>query len=293
MEPTSLLSTINVQQSTNLTLDAPFAGGEQGAYAISDERGAQYALKFTPGDDAFARFQAARDITERLRTCGYPAPQYRYVGSVDGVAYSVQEALLGRPMGRLDATHLPRLLELNDLQAGAASNPAEDWPASIIESVAHGFEGYCVIDSLRTYSTETRALLERLQLLVAASAELTCPTDDIVHFDFNPANILVADDTVSGVIDWDGAQAGERSFDLATLLFYAADQADVANALWQAAVERSSAAAIRLYLAHLIVRQVDWSIRNHADDVAQYWLIHSLAVDDRYLSVTNQRSPLL
>jgi len=37
-------------------------------------------------------------------------------------------------------------------------------------------------------------------------------------------------------------------------------------------LERSSREALRLYLAHLIVRQLDWSIRYHETAMVDHWL---------------------
>lgn len=246
-----------------------------------DGHGRRLVLKWTMGAEALARFQQAQVITERLRTRGYPAPRYLYLGLSDGVSYAVQELLPGTPRHTLRPELLPRLLELNALQAEAAPEPAGDWPGEIVDSILRGCEGYCVLDSLRTYSTETNELLTALQALAAAAAEPRGPSSDIVHYDFTPANILVNGDVVSGVIDWDGARAGDRAFDLATLLFYTADP-DLQAALWTTAVAQSSPEAVLLYLAHMIVRQVDWSIRHHDAAVVARWLDVSQALVQRF-----------
>jgi aminoglycoside phosphotransferase (APT) family kinase protein len=85
-------------------------------------------------------------------------------------------------------------------------------------------------------------------------------------------NILVAGGRISGVIDWDGACAGDRAFDLATLLFYAGDQPELREILAKHYVEYFGLETLRLYLAHLIVRQLDWSIRYHERAVVAHWL---------------------
>lgn len=59
-----------------------------------------------------------------------------------------------------------------------------------------------------------------LQSIAAANTAAPFQTDDIVHFDFTPANILVAAGEISGVIDWEGACRGDSVFDLASMLFY-------------------------------------------------------------------------
>ncbi len=125
---------------------------------------------------------------------------------------------------------------------------------------------------MRTYSAATAELLAVLQRLVAAHADADYATTDIVHFDFTPANILVADGQISGVIDWEGTCSGDRAFDLATLLFYAYEDADLRALLWRQAVARANPTVVGVYLAHLIVRQVDWSIRHHDRSTIERWL---------------------
>jgi aminoglycoside phosphotransferase (APT) family kinase protein len=67
-----------------------------------------------------------------------------------------------------------------------------------------------------------------------------------VHFDLNPANILHAGGRLTGVIDWNipfgRALQGDRSFDIATLLFYTFDTTATRPALWQHALELSGLA---------------------------------------------------
>ena len=63
-------------------------------------------------------------------------------------------------------------------------------------------------------------------------------------------------------------QAGDRAFDLATLLFYCYDHDGVRERLRGRLLELASPAATRAYLAHLVLRQVDWSLRFHPDTPA-------------------------
>ena len=80
-------------------------------------------------------FLPPRAATELLRAQRYPLPHPACAGTFDGIAYNVQEVLPGVPMGRLEARYLPRLLELNDLQAGLAPSSSPAWPALIARSV--------------------------------------------------------------------------------------------------------------------------------------------------------------
>ncbi len=272
----SLLKVLNREHGTSFHLAGQFEGGEQGAHAIVEPDGARCVLKRHHGVGYLEQFRRAQIATEHLAARHYPVPRYRFVGAVDETAYTIQSLLPGKPMGSLNASQLPELLKFIDLQVGPAPLPSRGWPQLIVHSILHGFDEYCVIETLRQYSPITAELLDRLQRLATDLADIDVATTDIVHFDFTPANILVADGEISGVIDWDGAVAGDRAFDLATLLFYANDQSELAQTLWREGAERSSADAMRLYLAHLIVRQVDWSIRFHSTSIADYWIHASL-----------------
>jgi len=94
---------------------------------------------------------------------------------------------------------------LNALQEGRANRTDNPWPARVVDAVLSGGPGYCLLDPMRDHSPTTARILSALQAFVAAHANVPAPTDDIVHFDFNPSNILVASGRISGVVDWDGA----------------------------------------------------------------------------------------
>lgn len=268
----ALVNVINARHGLQLILGERFPHGEQGAFAVHDATGAAFVLKWSADVRMDECVDRARLVTECLRDRGYPVPRYRFHGVVGDVHYSLQEALPGQPIGTVSLTHLPRLLELNALQRGAAPLPAGDWPQWIIGSVLDGFEGYCVLASLENHSQTTQALLAEAQALAARYSDTVCPATDIVHFDFNPVNILADDGQISGVVDWDGASPGDCAFDLVTLLFYARRHHDARRALWRHLSAYSTPGAVALYLAHLIVRQVDWSIRHHDDATVGFWV---------------------
>jgi hypothetical protein len=67
-------------------------------------------------------------------------------------------------------------------------------------------------------------------------------------------------------------RVGDACFDLVTLLFYCYRDAWMRTLLLHELRERAGGSAIRLYAAHVIVRQVDWSIRNHTPDHVAYYL---------------------
>ena len=268
----SLLKLINHERGMSFELAGRFEGGEQGAHEIVGTYGTRMALKLHHGAGYLERYRKAKIATEHLAERGYPVPRYEYIGVVGETSYTIQSLVPGSPMGTLNASVVPDLLRLIDLQSGPAPFPSRGWPQLIVHSVMHGFDEYCVIETLRRHSATTSEILDLLQSQVSTCANIDVETTDIVHFDFNPSNVMVHQSGVSGVIDWDGVMAGDRAFDLATLFFYASDDPALRQLLWREGLARSSPDAMRLYIAHLIVRQVDWSIRFHSPAIADYWI---------------------
>jgi aminoglycoside phosphotransferase (APT) family kinase protein len=91
-----------------------------------------------------------------------------------------------------------------------------------------------------------------------------------MHFDFTAPNTLAADGVVTGVIDWEGTVTGDRAFDLVTQSLYAYQSAR-RDRLLDAARARTAPGAIQLYAAHMVLRQVDWTIRHHEPLVAEFF----------------------
>lgn len=269
----ALIAQINAAHGTALRLAQRYADGEQGAFALHDTSGAAFVLKLSANPSDVVRLQGVAARVARLRERGYPAPHYLLAGATTTHAYSVQTALPGAPVRHVAAAQLPELLALNTLQAGQGHGGDDDpWPGPVVRPTLEGGPGYCLLEPMRSYSPETATLLDRLQALVRRGATLALPQDDLVHFDFNPLNILADEGRISGVVDWDGVCSGDRAFDLATLLFYSHGNRVVADDLYAAARTLVGPEAVALYLAHLAHRQLDWSIRFHGAAAVAYVL---------------------
>ncbi len=255
---------INTIHQTTFELGERYPTGEQGAFAIFNQEGKRGVLKWMPGADDSARLEQARVVTDRLYRLGYPVPRYLYIGEALEGTYSIQIALPGVSMPlSTTAEYLPRLLQLNALQVDQAFPGLPDWHQEAVNTVLFGGEGYCLHSSLQQYSPVTVTMLSDLQRLVSAHRDTPHRRNDMVHGDFQHANILVHDHQITGVVDWDAVHAGDCVFDIATLLFYSYDDRAVREQLWKSALERASLRLLSVYLAHLILRQVDWSLRHH------------------------------
>jgi hypothetical protein len=229
-------------------------------------------MKWHPDPVRLANYRQAAQVTDLLRGANYPAPRYVLAGVLDGISYSIQQELLGTPHQTTTTDLISRLVELNRLQARRAITQFRDWPAPVVDTVLFGGDGFCLLDPLRNYSPTTAEILNVIQAMVTTHADDEVETNDIVHFDFHQGNILVHEDAISGVIDWDGTCSGDCVFDLVTLLFYHYDRQDLRKLLWTEALERAGPGPLRIYLAHMILRQIDWSIRYYDSAIVQRYI---------------------
>ena len=253
----------------------PASGGEsRHAFWVTDHAGNAGLLKVIPeaGPEAAGQLRALDAVLTRLRARGYPAPEIRAIGSVPGLVFWIQQRLpghildpgTGRPHAAAVAALLPRLLELNDAQQGLGTGP-DSWPGLISRTLASGGDGYCLHATLAASPT-ARDMLPVLRRI----GDRCCPAipagTDFVHYDFTPANLLTDGTAITGVIDINPpVLAGDRAFDLATLLFYCYDHDQARDLLTARLLELAGSQAASAYLAHMIIRQVDWSLRHHPD----------------------------
>ena len=278
MQIQELLKHINATHHTTLTLVKQYAQGEQGAFAVIDPDQKRYVLKWRPALEHAHHVQYMRAVTNHLRDQGYPAPDYQWYGHALGGTYTIQTTLPGAPIQQLTQPLLTRLLELNALQIDQAPPGPRDWPAEVVNTVLSGGQGYCLHTSLQQTSPLTARLLQQLQAIVLQHRETITRTNDIVHFDFQHANILVDQQAISGIVDWDGTCAGDAAFDLATLLFYTYDEMAIRERLWHHLLQHTPLSVVSVYLAHLILRQVDWSLRHHDQRTSDRYIARSQAV---------------
>lgn len=277
-----------------LVTDETLPGESRSTFAVAagDD---ELVVKLVPGapraiDNQLRLVRLVRDLRRR----GYPAPEYIGVGESGGSIFTLQRRLPGQTLHRgpglapapgLFAAVLPSLLTAIELQRDAGDLAQPPWPGWLLDTIENGGDGYCLHATMRQ-DPRTAALLRRLQTLARRNRRDEARMQDVVHFDMNPANILRAGGRLTGVVDWnipfDGGAQGDRGFDIATLLFYTYDIGQTREALWERALELSGLAWTTVYLCHLSLRQVEWSLRHSPEsaDDARFMAIAEAALHD-------------
>ena len=259
----ALVTAINREHATSFVADGAFRGGEgPGAYRLRDERGV--AVLKVVDDNALARLPAVAEATDELRHRGYPAARYLRFGSHDGTGWVLQEFLSGEPI--FDAyrpAHINRVLELNAMQSDFPVALPDDWPGLVSSAVVDGGDGFCLHETMREYSSEASDLLDELVDLTRSNVAGVQPRRDLVHLDFTGANVLAVEDDITGVIDFEAARLGDRGFDLVAFQYYLFENEAWRRPMWDAALEISGPSGLKVYFAHMILRQSEWSMRFH------------------------------
>ena len=252
------------QGHLDLAALVPADSGESASTFLATGRdGTASVLKFGPGA-AGESVGRLRELVARLRRRGYPAARLLASGQVAGMTFWLQERLPGTVLERVPVPGwlVPEVLRLNDAQAGLGDGTSR-LSDLIAATLTTGGDGYCVHATLQA-RPDTRDLLAVVRQTAGRCLAEIPEGGDFVHYDFTPANLLTADPGISGVIDINPpALTGDRAFDLATMLFYLYDRDDIRERLRGRALELSNERALDAYLAHMLLRQVDWSLRHH------------------------------
>jgi aminoglycoside phosphotransferase (APT) family kinase protein len=230
-------------------------GGESGVvWLVEDDEGRTLVMKVASGD--IDRLQRSAERIERLRARGFPAPARVGIEQDGDRIITFQERLPGTPWPAVTHAVLDQLLAINEVQAGAAIGGETAFPdetgQSLITGELYGFD--------RTKATDHplgAALLARVAAIGRAVEDVPRPIEDIVLGDYHGGNVLAEGDRITGIIDVDTCQDGDRRFDLVTLWFWLgleqphSEALDRLEAHVRQALEPELLAA---YVAHLVLR---------------------------------------
>jgi hypothetical protein len=261
---------VNENTRAGLEFQGRAADGEVGAAFVRWPDGREGVLTGAPGTPAELRRTAA--ILDVARARGLPVPRYDLIAELpDGIGV-VQERLPGSPPANVDRQLLQAMIELNERFEGLlAGHPDVPTPSMFLRESGPGF---CVHESLERHSDRTRRLLGWVRE-VGRSEPAEMRGDDLVHLDYHTGNVLTdASGRITGIVDWDVICRGDRRFGLVTLRFGAYGRRPDAGLGWFDDLLDTTLdpPALRLYWAHMSLRQVDWSIRHHSPAAVERWL---------------------
>lgn len=266
-------------------LGARAIGGEsQGAWFATAPDGTSVVLKWFPDETAVDRYAVLLPALDELRARGVPVPEYTHVAAVDGGTLSAQRVLPGRSEDNPSPAVVEAMVECVAAKAGIAGpRPAPDlrpWGEFVVHTLTTGQDGWVMHEPLRTGGRRSVALLERVEAIGAGADPRRFPDDGLVHLDLHTDNVLVGDDgTLTGIIDWEGACAGDHRFDLVAFAF---DLDGHGQPIWDVVDAAGfDPRVLRAYVAHLALKCTDWAIRHHPEDVRRQ-LDRAERVFDRY-----------
>nr|WP_238351018.1 phosphotransferase [Kribbella shirazensis] len=259
---------LEVNRTTGAGLEyvGPAAGGEVGAAFVRWPDGRDAVL--TRGHGSLDELRRTASALDAARSHGLPVPQYQLLAELADYVGVVQERLPGSPPDKADRALLESMIAMTEQFTGLGAG----LPVPSMHLLESG-PGFCLHESLQRYDDRTRRLLRWIHEVGRAEPD-GMTGDDLVHLDYHTGNVLTDADEITGIVDWDGIGRGDRHFALVTLRFDAHVRLPGANLTWfdELLETTLSPEVLRLYWAHMSLRQVDWSIRHHTPADTTHWL---------------------
>ena len=251
-------------------LEGRAPGGESGGawFAIAAD-GSRVVLKWFAGEGMADRYAVLLPALDVLRSRGVPVPEYPFVRAVDGWTLSAQQVLPGWSFPLWPRQLVDRMIECVSAAAGIAGPlpvPAlQPWGEFVVHSLTVGEDGWAQHDSLQAHSDRSRRIIDAVESVGADAKPSWFPTSGLVHLDLHTDNVLALDDgTLTGIVDWEGACAGDHCFDLVAFAF---DLDGHGQQIWDRIEPLVEPRVLPAYVAHMALRQTDWAIRHHPEDV--------------------------
>ena len=122
-------------------------------------------------------------------------------------------------------------------------------------------------EPLRSWDRRSAAALERVKAIGADADPSWFPDNGLVHLDLHTDNVLIDDGRLTGIIDWEGACAGDHRYDLVQFAFdLDGHDQPIWNVIEGANIEPQ---VLRAYIAVLVLKCTSAAIRDRPGDVAR------------------------
>ncbi|MCR9136175.1 MAG: phosphotransferase [Alphaproteobacteria bacterium] len=258
-------------------------GRSQGAWLATASNGSPVILKWSPFKTMANRYATLLPGLNELRARGVPVPEYLHVIPFDGGTLSVQHFLPGKSQDNPSQAVVEATVDSIAAKAGipgplpAGNQPT--WGAFVVGSLTDSLDGRQMQAPLRSGDKRTAAVLDRIRAVGADADPDRFPDNGLVHLDLHTDNILIDDDALSGIIDWEEACAGDHLYDLVQFAF---DLDGHGPPVWDIVDAAGfEPQVLRAYIAYLVLKCASSAILHHPEDMARQ-LARAKRVLDRY-----------
>lgn len=263
-----VLAALNEQTDDAWTATGRLAGGfQQGAFGLRAADGRRAVLKLGHARGA-ARLAMLSTLVERARAHGWPTPVWLAHGiAPDGLGWYVYEFVAGECPESVDTRLAAALLPVVDLQAGMRPDTSQDWSRYAYAVVFANESEFT--SRLAAFSPAGAATVDTILRAGAIDAAVQLPTDDLVHGNLDPGNIVVRDGVVVGIIDVEAAGKGTRCIDLAGLIVSADlfGARDATDRLVRAGRDVAGPAVLRICVAAAVFALLAFGVEHWPHDV--------------------------
>jgi phosphotransferase family enzyme len=268
----AMLSRLQQQYNLRLQLIRRFDLGDDGAYLVEDYAGRRLVFKWRPWQEGAAeasRLTARRLARMRKRAC--PVQAQVAEGRIGESVFELQEFAEGRPVDEITEDMLRQLIDIVLMERGMGLGAGGDWWEFLADGLFRDRSPLCRPSVLDGCTGAVERLLTRLrkQALYVTTPKQQLP-NDVVHFDFGPANLLAANGRITAVLDWQACRDGDASYDLVTtdwdLVAWPKAESRVGEQLRHEISRTTAPGAALIYAAHTVLRNLTWSYGTEWED---------------------------
>ncbi|OII05414.1 phosphotransferase family protein [Curtobacterium sp. MCBA15_008] len=257
-----VLKTINADERWPWFITGHPKGGEQGgAWYVEASRGRTAVLKIS-GPSWATQMLHAGPAVALVRRAGYPTPAWIKSGrTADGTGYLLQERVPGAALASVDVGSAKALVATLAMQEGLDPGPERNWNDFVVGQLTRNMDSLCSAAS--TAGPSGKHLVDVCWRLAGDLDARDWPRSDMVHGDFRPANVLLVNAAVTGVVDVEAIGSGTRAFDFATLLSYGPIDVGAVELLVTAGISAGGRQALRACAALVFLDLIRFVVGRH------------------------------